>query len=131
MPIVYYTAILDRDGAGELGVTFPDFPGCVTGGADMADAARHAEEALSLHISDMIDTGEPIPVPTPAEAIPVVEGEPEVARLLVRADLPGKSVRVNVSFEEGLLGRIDAAAGRAGLSRSAFLADAARSRLVG
>ncbi|HEY4115844.1 MAG TPA: type II toxin-antitoxin system HicB family antitoxin, partial [Rhizomicrobium sp.] len=47
----------------------------------------------------------------------------------VDVDLPGKSVRVNISLEEHLLEAIDRAAGSAGQSRSAFLADAAQRRI--
>ena len=41
----------------------------------------------------------------------------------------GRTVRANLTFEAGLLAAIDAEAARRGLTRSAFLASAARERL--
>lgn len=40
--------------------------------------------------------------------------------------VPAKAVRINVTIEEGLLARIDRAAKRKGLTRSALLAEGAR-----
>ena len=48
---------------------------------------------------------------------------------MVPFDLPARAVRVNISIDEHLLDAIDRAAEAAGLSRSAFLAAAARQRL--
>jgi hypothetical protein len=41
----------------------------------------------------------------------------------------GRTVRANLTFDAGLLEAIDAEASRRGLTRSAFLASAARERL--
>jgi hypothetical protein len=41
----------------------------------------------------------------------------------------GRTVRANLTFDAGLLAAIDAEAARRGLTRSAFLASAARKRL--
>jgi metal-responsive CopG/Arc/MetJ family transcriptional regulator len=51
--------------------------------------------------------------------------------MLVRIELADRAIRLNITMEKGLIGRIDAAAGAEGLSRSAFLAEAARQRLAG
>jgi hypothetical protein len=44
---------------------------------------------------------------------------------------PGRTVRVNVTVERGLLDQIDEAAKARGLTRSAFLAQAAREKISG
>ncbi|TPG53299.1 ribbon-helix-helix protein, CopG family [Roseomonas nepalensis] len=124
----YYPAILERVPDG-YSVYFPDLDGCVSHGATTEDAAREAEQALALHLRGMIEDGEAIPDPTPLES---VERDPEVeefARILVRAELPGRAVRLNISLEEGLLAAIDAAASQQGKNRSGFLADAARAAI--
>jgi hypothetical protein len=41
----------------------------------------------------------------------------------------GRTVRANLIFDVGLLGAIDAAASERGLTRSAFLASAAREKI--
>lgn len=129
MTVQYFPAIIDR-GTDGYGVTFPDLPGCTSGGTTVDDAAHSAEEALALHLRGMIEDGEMIPDPTPLDRIgrdPEVE---EIARILVRAELPGKAVRFNATIDESLLARIDRAAQAAGMSRSGFLAEAAR-RMLG
>ncbi|MFC0408790.1 type II toxin-antitoxin system HicB family antitoxin [Roseomonas elaeocarpi] len=128
MAIRYYPAILERSSDG-FGVSFPDLPGCVSAGDTTEHAAAQAEVGLALHLRGMIEDGEAIPEPTPLED---VERDPEVeefARILVRAELPGRAVRLNVTIEEGLLAAIDATAKQRGMNRSAFLADAARASI--
>ena len=44
---------------------------------------------------------------------------------------PGRTVRVNVTVERGLLSQIDEAAEARGLTRSGFLAQAAREKIIG
>ena len=44
---------------------------------------------------------------------------------------PGRTVRVNVTVERGLLDQIDEAAEVRGLTRSAYLAQAAREKIAG
>lgn len=125
MAYAVYPAVIERAGEG-YSVFFPDLPGCTSAGSTVLEAALSAEEALSGHIVETVAHGEDIPAPSDLSEIehdPEVE---EVARILVRTNLPGKSVRVNVTMDEGLLDAIDRVAG----NRSAFLAEAARDRLL-
>lgn len=50
--------------ANRFGVTFPDFPGCVTGGFTVEEAFKNAHDALALHIKGMKEDGIPMPKPT-------------------------------------------------------------------
>ncbi|WP_419900745.1 type II toxin-antitoxin system HicB family antitoxin [Roseomonas sp. USHLN139] len=109
-----------------FGVFFPDLPGCTSGGDTLDEAARNAEEALAMWVDEMLQAGEAIPAATPLDAVEVEEDIAVAARLLVRVEMPGKAMRVNVSIEEGLLSTIDMVAKSQGKNRSAFLADAAR-----
>jgi predicted RNase H-like HicB family nuclease len=126
----YYPAIVERAGDGGYGVYFPDLDGCTSGGDTLQEAARNAAEALALHLEGMAEESYPIPDPSDLDALPVPEPG-EAARLLVPGDVPGRSVRANLSLEEGLLARIDAAATARGMSRSAFVAEAARRMMAG
>src|SRR5260370_7448612 len=56
-----YIAYLHKDRKSDFGVSFPDFPGCVTAGKTLDEARRMAVEALSLHIEGMMEDGEAIP----------------------------------------------------------------------
>lgn len=127
MASVYYPAIIEGDGAdGWYSVFFPDLDGCTSGGQTLQEAARNAEEALELHLAGMIEDKAVLPNPTPFDALEIDADVVVAARVLVRADLPGKLARVNVTFDAGLLGTIDRAAEAQGLTRSGFLAHGAR-----
>ena len=125
MTTIFYPAIVERGGAG-YGVFFPDLPGCVSAGATIQEAARNAEEALTGHLLVSAQHGDAIPDPSELD---VLERDPEVdeiARILVRAERPGRAVRINVSLDEGLVAAIDQVAS----NRSGFLAEAARVALL-
>ncbi len=116
---------------------FPTCPAAPPGGTTLAEVARNAGEALSFHLEGMAAAGERIPEPGDFDA-PLPdwlapepgEAPAEPVRLLVPVEAPGRAVRVNISMDEGLVARLDAAANRHGMSRSAFLAEAVRSALV-
>ena len=55
MQVQHYRALLEPDGKGGYGVVFPDFPGCVSVGADAETAVHQAAEALALHIEGMLE----------------------------------------------------------------------------
>ncbi|MBF0295001.1 MAG: type II toxin-antitoxin system HicB family antitoxin [Magnetococcales bacterium] len=133
MEIRHYPAILYRGSAG-IWVGFPDIPGCVSFGQTAQHAAMQAEEALAGHVALMIRDGDPLPEPTPLERLDEVAPDPEdsaeVGRCLVRVEIPTRLIRINLSMAENLVTRIDQAAREIGMSRSGYLAEAARRMLV-
>jgi hypothetical protein len=111
---------------------FPGLPGCTSGGDGLQEAARNAPEALAFHIEGMLEAvPEPGTLDDPLPDWLADEDLRRTVRLLVPVDLPGRALRLNVSLEEGPVRRIDAAAAVRGMSRSAFLAEAARRALAG
>ena len=56
-----YIAYLHKDRDSDYGVSFPDFPGCVTQGDTAQEALENAVEALALHIEAMVSEGEVLP----------------------------------------------------------------------
>lgn len=122
----YFPAIIDGSAVTGYGVAFPDLPGCASAGDTIEEAARNAEQALQGHLDVMIEAGEAIPDQRPLDEIPADPDVEEIARILVRVEIPGRSVRINISVDDGLLGAIDRAAASRGMSRSGFLAEAAR-----
>ena len=121
-----YIALLRKDDSSDYGVEFPDFPGCITAGRTLDEAKDMADEALALHVDGLIDDGEGLPTPSGLDTIMAnPDNANSVAFLVSTPARTEKAVRVNVTFVESVLHRIDAAAQSGHLSRSAFLADAA------
>jgi predicted RNase H-like HicB family nuclease len=129
-----YVAIVDGT-PGAYGVVVLDLPGCTSGGATIDDALRNAVEAVTLWVEDARADGEKTPKARSAEKL---RTDPEVAAALaeggVLAYVPlvldaARPVKANLSLDAGLLNAIDEAAERRGLTRSAFLASAAREKI--
>jgi predicted RNase H-like HicB family nuclease len=123
----YFPAIVEKSSDG-YGVFFPDLPGCTSAGATVQEAALNAEEALQAHIELTMEHGEAIPEPSTLDEIEVDADVVEAARILVRADPPTRTVRVNITMPEDLLAAVDRYAVRTGYSRSGLLAQAVRER---
>jgi predicted RNase H-like HicB family nuclease len=120
-----YIAYLHKDGKSDYGVSFPDFPGCITAGATLEDARRMAVEALSLHIKGMHEDGEPLP---DASNLDDLRNDPSMkgaVAFLVEITESEKTVRFNVTARESQLSEIDSRARAAKLTRSAYLVHSA------
>lgn len=134
MAMLFYTGLIHHNADG-FGIVFPDLPGCVTVGDTLDDLARRAHEALALHLSGMQEDDEALPKPTPLDLIASDPEYPEIGRIVVGVDLTvqpeqSRAVRVNITLQESLLFAIDKAAAARGLSRSGFLAEAARHEMT-
>lgn len=130
MPLAY-ALVHEEDGV--FGISFPDFPGCISTGRTEEEVLRKGAEALTFHVGWMVEDGDPLPVPRRLAELRADTAFQEDAAgailTLVSVDLPGRAVRLNISMDETLLDAVDRAAAAAGQSRSAFLAEAARRRL--
>lgn len=128
-----YVALVHKGRRG-FGVMFPDFPGCISAGDSVDSALSGAADALRLHVEGMKQDGERIPLPREVEAIRKAREDWidwNGAVIAFVPLLPPKSAveRVNFTIEEGLLEAIDDAAKDEGLTRSAWIAEAAKTRL--
>jgi len=125
MAIAIYPAIVERARDG-FSVFFPDLPGCTSVGDTIQQAALNAEDALAGHLIVSAQYGDDVADPTPLDDLESDPDVEEAARILVRAERPGKSLRLNITLDEGLVAAID----RVAKNRSGFLADAARQALA-
>jgi len=121
-----YIALLHKTERKGYGVSFPDFPGCVTVGRTVEDALREGAEVLAFHVDGMREDGIKIPKPRTLEAIREakqdwVEMEDAIVATVPLLPPQGRALRVRVTMDERLLARIDAVT----KNRSAFLARAA------
>ena len=124
-----YIAYLHKDRDSDFGVSFPDFPGCVTAGKTLEEARRMAAEALALHIAGMVEDGDVVPDPSNLDAL---ENDPNmrgaVAVLVSVEPVAEKTVRINITARESQVEAIDRLAGKAGLTRSAYMVQSSLNR---
>lgn len=122
-----YFALVEKDPDSAFGVSFPDVPGCFSAADTQDEVVPNSVEALQLWAEDM-----PLPPPSPHASIlslPDVRKALSAGGYLISVPLIDNDsavVRANVTFERGVLRAIDAAARARGVTRSAFLANAAR-----
>ncbi len=120
-----YIAYLHKERKSDYGVSFPDFPGCVTAGKSLDEARRMAGEALALHIQGMIEDGDEVPEPSKLDDIAEDAAKRRAIAFMVSVDAPDATVRVNITARESQIERIDAMAEEAGMTRSGYIVHAA------
>ncbi|MDF3034298.1 MAG: hypothetical protein K0R76_1252 [Alphaproteobacteria bacterium] len=121
---MYYVALIHKEKTSDYGVSFPDFPGCISAGKTLEEAQMMAQEAINNHREMLREIGEAVPAPSSLDEIMADKENQNAVAVLVR--IPShKTVRINVTFPEDVLEIIDRRANHYHLSRSAFLAEAA------
>jgi predicted RNase H-like HicB family nuclease len=127
-----YIAVVHKDAKSDFGVSFPDFPGCITAGSSIDEAKDMAHDAISLHIKGMMEDGENIPAPSKLEDIMDNPDYSDAAAILIVSVSESKprSVRVNITVPEDMLRKIDTIAKKRGMSRSSFLVHAAENAIT-
>jgi predicted RNase H-like HicB family nuclease len=126
--MVTFIGIIHKDKNSDYGVSFPDFPGCITAGITLDEAMEMAQEALRGHIEVMHEYGDALPAkPMTLDSAKKHEFAADADMFIaVEAPMPSKPVRVNVMLDRNLLQRIDKIA----TNRSAFLSEAAAHELA-
>lgn len=130
-----YIAIIEYDESEQMfGAFFPDAPGAVAMASNEDDVLAAATDALSEWATDMALAGMEIPEPRNYVTL-LKSGEyPQLGKGGMIATVPmvfetGRPARANVSLDAGLLKAIDDEAHHLGITRSAFLASAARAKI--
>ena len=124
--MAHYIALIHKEADSDYGVSFPDFPGCISAGSTLDKARAMGAEALALHIEGMVEDGDAIPEPSSLESVMHDPENRDGVAILVPVEAKSKSVRVNVTLPEDALREIDAYAETLGFTRSGFLLTAAR-----
>ncbi|MDO3435741.1 type II toxin-antitoxin system HicB family antitoxin [Rhizobium sp. CBN3] len=126
----YFIALVHKDRNSAFGVSFPDLPSVFSAADEEEDLTANAIEALRLWAED-----ETLPVPSSYDEIssrPDIREQLAEGAFLTRVPFiedTTRTVRANVTFDKGMLDAIDKAAKERGLTRSAFLASAARKEI--
>ena len=125
-----YIALIHKDADSDYGVSFPDLPGCVTAGSTLDEARAMAAEALALHLEGIVADGDAVPEASSLEDVMSdADNRDGVVILVDPPKTAAKSVRLNITLADDLVELIDRHAEAHGLTRSGFLARAARREL--
>jgi predicted RNase H-like HicB family nuclease len=128
--MTYFVGLLD--GAKDVwGVRIPDLPGCVGAGETPEAAISDVASALSDVVAHKRKGGFAVPKPSSVAEM-LASDEMEAGDTIVMIPLvldAGRTVRANLTLDAGLLEAIDEAAGMRGITRSAFIASAAREKI--
>lgn len=134
--MTYYVALIHKEDDSCYGVSFPDLPGCIGASDNGIDGAiENAVQALALHVEGMLEEKMDIPEPTPADVLLKdndfrgLASDATLVQIPLKVNL-GKIIRVNVTFDENTLGLIDHEAKSRRMTRSSFLAKAAKNMVV-
>jgi predicted RNase H-like HicB family nuclease len=130
---MHYVTFVFTD-AGGYGFVAPDVEGFTAHveTEDFDEAVSEARRVLASHLTALLDAGGSLP---PARSLADLKRDPaleedfgEAAALVMLPALvsSGRTKRVNLSLDENTLSLIDRAAQERGLTRSAFVAEAAR-----
>lgn len=131
-----YIAVVDGK-PGAYGVVVPDLPGCTSGGKTVDAAYSNAVEAVRLWVEDALEDGERLPHPRSLIELTAdneIRGALKEGAALMFVPVlrdSGRSKKANISLDAAMLEAIDDAAKAHGLSRSAFIASAAREKILG
>lgn len=123
-----YPAVFEETSDNGYSVFFPDVAGCISAGENLEEAIIMAKEALSLHLSEMINDGESVPAINLNNAKEEAEGcllmmiEPNPA--IISRRTKEHAVRVNITIPQMLLERADRYAKAANINRSRLIAEA-------
>ncbi len=131
-----FIALMDGK-AGGYGVVFPDLPGCTAMGRTQDEALANAVTAASEWADAVMETnGGKLPKPRSLEVLrndpETIEAISDGAALVIVPLIfeSGKPAKANISLDAGLLQAIDEAAEARKLTRSAFMASAAREKII-
>ena len=132
-----YVAVVEKETDSAFGVWFPDVEGCFSAGETLEEAVANAAAALRQHTEALESAGRRMPAPRNVDD--VVLGDKDVKASLKRGAVlfavplladAGRTVRINISLDKSLVDQIDIAASARGLTRSAFIAQAAREKIT-
>ena len=117
-----YIAIIHKDKNSSYGASFPEVGGYTAASDTLDGVIDEATEALSLHLETLSDMGKPYPEPKGFDyALKNSARKGFVTAAIIPAIVSDNTVRVNITIPERHLQRIDLAAKKRKMSRSAFL----------
>ena len=133
----HYVAVVEKDPDSAFGVWFPDVEGCFSAGETLEEAVGNAAVALRQHAEAVESAGRRLEAARAVDDVlrdRDVKASIKTGAVLFAVPLladAGRTVRINISLDKSLVDQIDMAASARGLTRSAFIAQAAREKIAG
>ena len=133
----HYVAVVEKDPDSAFGVWFPDVEGCFSAGETLEEAVGNAAVALRQHAEAVESAGRQLEAAHTVDEVlrdRDVKASIKTGAVLFAVPLladAGRTVRINISLDKSLVDQIDMAASARGLTRSAFIAQAAREKITG
>lgn len=124
--------VLHSDDGQRYGVTVPDLAGCFSAGDSVEDALESVKEAVELHLEGLLEEGEEMPSLAPIsqhQANPDYAGGVWAVVDVDTSAFEGEAEQIDVTLPKLLIKRIDDYARAKHLTRSVFLAEAARAAM--
>lgn len=115
-----------------FGVVVPDLPGCFSAGDTLDEAMDNAKEAIDLYCEALIEEGGSLPASAP---LAVHQAHPDFSGWIwAVVEVPveryfGPAEKINITLPRLLLAQIDQYTRQQGVTRSGFLAEAARAAM--
>jgi predicted RNase H-like HicB family nuclease len=137
MSTPHYVAVIEKEPDSAFGVWFPDVEGCFSAGDTLEEAIANAAVALRQHVEALESAGRKLPTARAVDRVlrdKDVKASVNAGAVLFAVPLladAGRTVRINISLDKALVDQIDEAASMRGLTRSAFIAQAAREKIAG
>lgn len=122
-----YIVIIHKEPESCYGITIPDFPGCISACDCLEDVQKNVQEAIEVHLE-----GENVTPPVPMKYDDAVKLDAyKDGGMLMAVDvsfdfLDKTVIPVNVSMPRYMRDYIDKAAQKMGLTRSAYIVQAAQ-----
>lgn len=132
----HYIVLIHKEPDSAYGVSVPDLPGCISASdISLDDALKNSTQAIAGYVETLVDLGRPVPEPRTLEQLEKDSEFIESAKGAIIATVPlmtkfGKTMRVNITLDENTLKLIDREAKLLGMTRSAFLAEAATEKIA-
>ena len=135
--MTYYFAVFLSAEEGGFVVRFPDLPEAITQGDTFEEAMDMAKDVLAVTVEEYVKARKLLPKPqTVEDAIEwgavhahdegINPSGPAHVQAFAAPNIDATPVRISVSLPKAVLDEIDAKAHQSGLTRSGFLAQAAR-----
>lgn len=131
MGLIVFPALVSDADPTDLQATFPDFADLAVRAGSPVELLLRARERLTQALRDLEKAGDSWPAPSTLAQVRAQAPDHAGSVVWVDVEVEDTPVRVTISIGERLLARIDAAAEEHAMTRSGYLAAAARRQIAG